>query len=317
MNKGLGISSPAPSFDQYDIQVLISASMPDASLRALFAQAEAYGADKVRFVIRGFEPKQLAKTISHFRRFFPDPAKDFVIVEIDPNTFRAVGAQSVPVYLVKNDQKQWWEARGELSLTGAMNYVRNPNNKLVAGPLYPVKEPDMLALLENEGRKENWAGVQRRMEQQAMNPVIESQASLPLGGRNQSRTFTPTVPLPEDVVASDPRTGGPVVLARAGQGVNPLAHSKIDKTIMVIAAGDERQLRWAKKLIDKEPKRYDVFFVGKADLREIAARLSPASVFPLYEVFKQGFGVQSTPSILRQQGQSFGIQEFNAAELKG
>lgn len=313
-SKQLGVKDRSP-LDDFDVQVLISASMPDASLRALFAQANAYGPEKVRFVIRGFEPKKLAQTIAYFRRFFPDPAQDFVIMEVDPNTFRTVGAKSVPIFLVKHKPGQWWETHGEISLRGAMEYVKNNKNKLVAGPLYPIQEPDVLEILQAEMKKDKWSSVKARLEQQASNPVVQSQHNLPFARKSQRTLHTPAVALVEDVAVPDPNTGKEITLAKAGQWINPLESTQNPKTILVISAEDERQLRWAEYQIKHSPSSYDIFFVGKAELAKLANRFKPAPVWPLWNVFAEGFGVKAVPSKIKQKGTQFIIDEFNVDSL--
>ncbi len=311
-------ASPAPRLQrddsQYDIQVLISASMPDASLRALFAQAAAYGPEKVRFVLRGFKPKKVAQTIAYFRRFFPDPAQDYVIIEVDPPMFRALGVKSVPAFLVKDEQGRWWETRGDMSLTQAQAHVRKLGAPLLAGPLYPIDEPDLIDLLQAEAAKFDWAAYQGRIEQSLLSGEVDPGVSLPRAQRDRRFEHTPSVLIPEDMVAEGAQ-GEPIVLARQGQSINPLQHQPIGKSILVIDASDPKQLRWAKDLIGQPASEgacaYDVFFVGRVSIYSVGELLQPCRAWPLWPAFAQGFGVRATPSVLQQSGDRFVITEVD------
>lgn len=309
-------------FDAYDVQVLISASMPAASLRALFAQAADYGPQKVRFVLRGFRPKKLGQTIAYFRQYFPDPAQDFVIIEVDPPMFRALGVQSVPAFFVKDERGQWWETRGDMSLSAARDHVRRPGAELVAGPLYPIDEPDLIDLLAAEARQFDWAAYQAQIEQAIESGMIDSGVRLPLAARDAQRYHTPAVPLLQDMVAEDEQ-GRHVVLAREGQTINPLQYQTMGKTIVVLDAGSPAQIAWARRLVRgnrggshaaaADGCVYDVFFVGKASLYDMREAFAPCQTWPLWQPFAQGFGVRATPSIIEQQGERFMIREVDVS----
>ena len=89
----------------FDVQIFISSGMPEGVLRSLFRQALDEGAKRVRFVVRGFEPQKVGELLKKLRMLLPDPYKDDVLVEVDPNAFRAYNVTEVPVYLVKNKDK--------------------------------------------------------------------------------------------------------------------------------------------------------------------------------------------------------------------
>lgn len=303
-----------PDVDQYDVQVLISASMPAATLRALFAQAKAYGPEKVRFVIRGFERKRLGDTIRTFRSFLPDPYENSVILDVDPTVFRAVHAKSVPIFLVR-EGKQWWEVHGEISLTGAIEYVKDRTNPLVAGPLYPIQEPDMISLIEEEGRKVPWEELEAHLARKAQNPEITTQVQLPEADRTYTKQFTPQLAILEDIVVPNPNTGQSIVLARKGQTVNPLQHTNFPNKILVIDATKPHQIAFAKKILEKYDN-VDIFFTGQnVKLRDVYTTFPDRMVFPLWKAYQEGFGVTHTPSLIQQAKEHFAIKSFGSRDV--
>lgn len=125
-------------------------------LRHLFKQALAGDTKRIRFVVRGFEPQKIGVLLNKLRKMLPDPYKDEVVVEIDPNAFRAYSVDAVPVYLVKDPQKsKWFEIRGTRAWTlPASSCVKG---ELQRGDLYPIAEPDILSVLEERAKKYDWS----------------------------------------------------------------------------------------------------------------------------------------------------------------
>lgn len=303
-----------PDVAQYDVQVLISASMPAATLRALFAQAKAYGPEKVRFVIRGFPRKRLGETIRTFRSYLADPNDDSVILDIDPTVFRAVDAKAVPIFLVREGE-QWWEVHGEISLAGAVEYVKDRNNPLVAGPLYPIQEPDMISLIEEEGRKVPWEELEEHLARKAQDPKITTQVQLPEAAHTYTRQFTPQLAILEDILVPNPNTGQSIVLARKGQTVNPLQHTNFSNKILVIDATKPHQIDFAKKILEKH-ENVDIFFTGQdVKLSNVYAIFPNHMVFPLWQAYRDGFGVSHTPSLITQVQDHFVIKAFGRRDV--
>lgn len=295
-----------------EIVVLISASMPAGSLRALFAQARAYGPEKVRFAVRGFEPRKLGHTIATFRALFPDPSIEHVLIDVDPNVFRQVEAQAVPVFLVK-DGEAWFESRGEISLFGAVENVRK-RGPIQIGPMYEISEPDVLDVIQKEGAKLDWAGIQARLADKALRGDVKAQVTLPAVGVTATARHAPRVALQRDVVVVE--QGQYKVLASAGTGVNPLAHSKFDRVVVVIDGQDPAQVALAKAWVERHGERaVDVFFAGSAEVPQLQRAIG-AAVYPLYQWMAEAFGVEAVPALIRPDGQELVIQYVKAGELR-
>lgn len=287
-----------------EIVVLISSSMPAGALRALFAQAHEYGAEKVRFAVRGFEPRQLGRTIAGFRAHFADPASEYVLIDVDPNVFRQVEAQAVPVFLVK-DKESWFESRGEISLFGAVENVRK-RGPLQIGPMYTIAEPDVLDVIQKEGSKLDWAGIQAKLADKASRGEVRAQSMLPTAGETRRIRHSPRVAVQQDVVVVE--QGRYKVLAPAGGLVNPLAHSKFDRTVVVINGQDASQIALARSWVKQYGARsVDVFFVSSAEVPRLQQEIG-APVYPLYDWMSGAFGVEAVPALVRPEGQELVIQ---------
>ena len=313
-------SRKAPEQD-FDMQVFISTGMPEGVLRQLFKQALAKDPKRIRFVVRGFEPQKVGALLSKLRHLLPDPYSDDVIVEVDPNAFRAYAVDAVPVYLVKDKEKsKWYEIRGTVSLDLARDFVRR-GGSYNAGDLYPIAEPDILAVIEERARKYDWEPAMKRAQARAaqnLRPTFD----LPTSSRNATAFFTPTFTAPHDISSPGPDGKGEVLIARAGQSFALLDYTRLQVPVVVFDATDPRQLRMVRQWIQRpEYKGADVFVVGSnavprdaknpvaADLHQLLRR----PVFPMPRRLAERFGVEAVPAIVEQEGRNLRIRYFDAA----
>lgn len=313
-------SRRAPEQD-FDMQVFISAGMPEGVLRQLFKQALARDPKRIRFVVRGFEPQKVGALLSKLRSLLPDPYTDDVIVEVDPNAFRAYAVDAVPVYLVKDKEKsKWFEIRGTASLELAQEFVRR-GGSYNAGDLYPIAEPDILAVIEERARKYDWEPAMKRAQARAaqnLRPTFD----LPTSSRNATAYFTPSFTAPHDITSPGQQGKGEVVLARGGQTFALLDYTRLQVPVLVFDATDPRQVRMVRRWIERpEYKGADLFVVGSgapardskttvtSDLQQSLRR----PVFPMPRRLAERFGVDAVPAIVEQEGQRLRIRYFDAA----
>ncbi|WP_250439392.1 TrbC family F-type conjugative pilus assembly protein [Delftia tsuruhatensis] len=313
-------SRSAPEQD-FDIQVFISTGMPEGVLRQLFRQALAKDPKRIRFVVRGFEPQKVGALLSKLRHLLPDPYNDDVIVEVDPNAFRAYAVDAVPVYLVKDKAKdKWFEIRGTASLDLAQDFARR-GGSYTAGDLYPIAEPDILAVIEERARKYDWEPAMKRAQARAaqnLRPTFD----LPTSSRNATAYFTPTFTAPHDITSPGQNGRGEVLIARAGQTFALLDYTRLQVPVLVFDATDPRQLSLVRQWIQRpEYKGADVFVVGSnavardtttpvsSDLQHLLKR----PVFPMPRRLAERFGVDAVPAIVEQEGRNLRIRYFDAA----
>lgn len=300
----------------FDMQVFISAGMPEGVLRTLFAQAQDYPKGRIRFVVRGFTPQKMGALIRKLRSLFPDPQADSVVIDIDPNAFRAYSVDAVPVYLVKENDK-WFEIKGAQSLQAAQKNVARRSAD-VMGELYAIAEPDALAVIEDRAKNFDWKPVMERAQARAMQN-LKPGFDLPTAAQTQEQHFTPTFTVPYDIQSPDKTGKGEVLLAKAGQTFNLLQYTRLQVPLIVIDPSDERQLRMAKRWL-KQPAyaNADVFIVGfnlqsidaKTPVTVEIAKSLGRPVYPLNAKLNERFGIEAVPAIVEQEGQSLRIKTF-------
>lgn len=306
---------------QFDIQVFISTGMPEGVLRSLFAQAMEFPPGRVRFVVRGFTPQKLGALVTKLRGLFPDPQTDHIALEIDPNAFRTYNVKAVPLFLVKEGDK-WFETDGSQSLFAARENVKL-RGKGTHGELYAITEPDMLSVIEERVKNYDWAPVMARAQERAaknMRPGFD----LPIATQDAVTYFTPTFKVPYDITSPGKDGKGQVLLARGGQVVNLLEHTKLQVPVIVFDPSDKRQARMVKTWLKRpEYANADLFVVGfnlqainaKTPVTLEIAQVYKRPVYPFLAKLNERFGVEAVPAIVQQEGQRLRINTYKPEQL--
>lgn len=310
------VGEAAANAIDFDLQVFISSGMPDGVLRSLFKQALDEGATRVRFVVRGFEPQKLGELMKKLRMLLPDPYKDDILVEIDPNAFRAYNVQQVPVYLVKNQDK-WYSLKGAISLDGAREQVRK-GGAYSSGELYAIAEPDVLSIVEDRAQKYDWESAFTRARERA-GANLKPHFDLPTVIADAIDYYVPTFTVPEDVTGPGPDGKGTVLLGKAGQEIRLLDYTKLQVPMIALDATDARQVKMVQGWLTRpEYKNADVFIVGSempspgaTVPMEILSKQLNRPVFPLFKRLGERMGVQAVPAIIEQEGDRLRIRYFN------
>lgn len=304
--------------DDFDIQVFISTGMPDGVLRALFQQAlTEKDVKRIRFVVRGFEPQKVGVLLGKLRKLLPDPYRDDVLVEVDPNAFRTYAIEAVPVFLVKQETK-WFQVRGVASLDGARDIARK-RGKYVQGDLFPIAEPDILAVIEDRAKKYDWEPVLQRARgriAQNLRPGFD----LPTTNKDYTTLFTPTFTAPHDISGPAPGGKGEVLIARAGQTFALLDYARLQVPVIIFDAGDPRQIKMVAQWLKRaEYKDADLFVVGRSvqpsdsrtPITQDLNRYLKRPIYPMPQRLNERFGVEAVPAIVEQEASNLRIRYFS------
>lgn len=274
--------------------IAVSSSMPEYSLKALFAEvAFQYNDRKIVIAISGIH--QNDKTaVQRMMLLLPQNMTDtnFVFV-IDPVIFNTFEIDRVPFFVIKTDIG-WRKIAGDVSFSEAQRYsTMHYDEFLPIATTYPIAEPNMLELVNDANEKFDWEG--------QMDKAIEdlpkerrSKVSLPIATTNYEYHVDPTVTLTQDLEFEGVKIG------HAGQAINPLAHQALTNTFAFIDAGDPLQIDIAKKWKKKHANLVVVSTLVPDEDTQTALFKQLGFIRELHPMLVERFGLEKLPSLAVQ-----------------
>lgn len=116
-------------------------------------------------------------------------------------------------------------------------------------------------------------------------------------------TFDPTYTYNEDV---KDHLGN--ILVPAGTRLNPLEFTSLSKAIVFIDGRDPKQVQYAKKRIDENPRDKIVLVAGS--FLKLDREWKRPVYFDQQGILTRHFGIKRVPSILSQKGKTLQVEEF-------
>ena len=180
------------------------------------------------------------------------------------------------------------------------------------GPVWPVAEPDLLALLQSRLQEKQASGelarIQREFDARARR-TLESPA--PVAGLARTRTsrsflFDPTVTAPDTV--RDPE--GKVLVA-AGTRVNPLDYVSLSQPLIFFDARDREQTRAALALRQRNRGRAHLILTGGSYI-DFMKRYDLRVYYDQQGLLVHRLGIRQVPALVTQEGRMLRIDELKA-----
>ena len=182
------------------------------------------------------------------------------------------------------------------------------------GPVWPVAEPDLLALIQSRLQEKQASGelarIQRDFEARARR-TLESPAPAPVAGLARTRTsrsflFDPTVTAPDTV--RDPE--GKVLVA-AGTRVNPLDHISLSQPLIFFDARDRDQVKTALALRQRNRGRAHLILTGGSFI-DFIQRHDLRVYYDQQGLLVHRLGIRQVPARVTQEGRMLRIDELKA-----
>lgn len=183
----------------------------------------------------------------------------------------------------------------------------------VLGETWPIGEPDLLAQVESELLEMQRSGELARRDEEARARArahLEAPPRVPgIVAALEPRTwlYDPAIVVREDVVAPDG-----AIIAAAGTRIEPLAHRPMTQTLLFIDGTRSVEVEWA--LAQVAPTKIVLLAGRPFDLARTHRR---AFYFDQNGVLAQRFGLNATPSRIRQEGLKLRITEIPLREPGG
>lgn len=178
------------------------------------------------------------------------------------------------------------------------------------GPTYEIREPDMLAWIEQRVAEKVASGeVLRYQQQQALkmerklaNP--EPLQSVTKARRNRTLFYDPTFTVTDSVVDDKGQ-----VLAAAGTVINPLEKVGLTRPLIFFDARDKAQVSFARKFLDERAGMGKPILVGGSYF-ELMKRWQTPVYFDQQSALIRKLGIRHVPAIVIQDGKRLRIDEI-------
>ncbi|RMD68183.1 MAG: hypothetical protein D6819_10000 [Gammaproteobacteria bacterium] len=280
--------------------VFITLGMPEGALKDLFAQGAGRG--DVVFVVRGWDPPDILGLVKRLHALFPEKGEP-PNVAVHPALFEAFHVEQAPVYLTFH-QGEARMVKGEISLEGAMKLLsRRPPDRPV-GPLHPVEEPDILAIMKERIASFDWRAAMEKARSRAGEapPPLD----LPMARKRRRYVVDPSIVVTRDITAPDGR-----LVAARGTRVNPLDAMDLKYRYVIFDPSRPREVDQVKAWQAEHGNLFLMAtrFSGSVSMAETFGQ----PVYPVNRLIADRLGVSETPALVEQEGSvlmvTVGIEE--------
>ncbi len=182
----------------------------------------------------------------------------------------------------------------------------------VIGPVYPIAEKDLLAVIEAKLKQKEASGELAKLQAEAQRRVIRGiEAPAPVAGITRAtvrrtRYFDPSVRMPADIRDADGR-----MLVPAGTVANPLNTVRLSKVLLFFDARDAAQVRRAKILLahyDKAGAAVKPILVGGSYM-DFQRKNKIRVWYDQAGTLTTRLGVTRVPALVTQEGLRLRIEE--------
>lgn len=310
-----GGGPPHPQLPDNALYVYISLSMPETALRELFQEALTNESlPPTIFLLRGWEPPNIGKTISRLNDLLPDreTLEELPNVQINPVLFRDNEIKVTPTFMTKRPSGKWASLEGSTSLADALEkisigqYADRP-----FGPTYPIEEPDVLALIQERLSNMDWSKQVEKAKAGIFKPTTGQM--LPEAEKDDSYLVDLTVGINQDL-----RGANNEVFAQAGETVNPFDYMTVQTRYVFFDANSAAQRKVAREWMQAHPYTRLISTLPVEDPEARKAMLSEMGQ-PVHEVnpaLVQRFQLRQVPALAYQEGRMLRVDVHGMKQEK-
>jgi conjugal transfer pilus assembly protein TraW len=177
----------------------------------------------------------------------------------------------------------------------------------VVGKVYPIRERDALAEIEDRARKVDWQKTFSSIKPRKYRP--KEAVSLPAANKGRTYLVDMTYTLEMDI----PDDKGNILYPK-GYSFNPLDYVRFGKTLVVINGDDRRQIEWFRE--SPYAERYDVMLLITDGVVFGLGEKLKRSVYYADARIVERFNIQAVPSIVKQKGRMMEVEEIRVQKSR-
>lgn len=179
------------------------------------------------------------------------------------------------------------------------------------GNVYPIVERNLIDVFKSRAQARIDDGTWNKLmdkQRDALKKYVEHPIGLklPRAEKYGLTYYDPTMVLGQDIVDAS----GKLLYAK-GTKVNPLDYRQYSRTLCFIDGEDDAQVQWVKKHC-LDPVQAKIILVD-GPILDISRTLNVPLYFDQYGILIRHFGVKAVPSVIRQSGRAFAIEEFGVS----
>lgn len=178
------------------------------------------------------------------------------------------------------------------------------------GNTYAIAERNLIEIFKARAQAKVADGTwQRLMDKQR--DKMKDYAERPIGKKlpralqYSVRYFDPTIELEQNISDAEGK-----ILYPKGTKINPLDYREYKRTLCFFDGDDKRQVEWAKSYC-LDPINARAILVN-GPILDLSKQLDARLFFDQYGVLVRHFGIRAVPTVVRQSGRVFAIEEFEA-----
>lgn len=178
------------------------------------------------------------------------------------------------------------------------------------GPIYPVAEPSLLAVIRTRLQALETNGELARLESESTTQIRrEVELPAPVSGvskttRTRTFHFDPSIEVPYPITDADGR-----VIVAPGTRINPLDTVSLSHPLLFIDARDTDQIERAQSLLEHHHGRLKLILTGGSYL-DLMRRLKRPVYFDQQGRLTARFGIRHVPALVTQDGTQLRIDEL-------
>lgn len=178
------------------------------------------------------------------------------------------------------------------------------------GPTYPVREPDMLAWIEQRVAAKVASGEALRHQQQQAEKIRhklhnpEPLLSVTMASKSRTVYYDPTFVVEENITDDSGR-----ILVAAGTTINPLDRVSLSRPLVFFDARDKNQVAFAKRYLDGRAGLAKPILVGGSYFDLMKQWQTPV-YFDQQSALIRKLGIRHVPAIVVQDGKRLRIDEI-------
>lgn len=179
------------------------------------------------------------------------------------------------------------------------------------GESYPIAEVDFEVFLKQRAAGVDWEAIVNQNFERSFKEAVTAKEKLPPASKDAVRRVTPSYTLENEIFNVD-KNGVKTVIYPAGFKYNPLDYMQLDTAYYIINATRPAEVKW----LQEQDSGSAMVIISEGEAIAFSEVIEQP-VYILNSYIREGFFVEHTPSLVKQEKNQIVVYEYRLDELKG